>query len=262
MAKNDVVKHDLTTSNAVFDWDADVEGIEHPFSIASAPQAAAPMVKAPTDRMITSDEITESPYCSVGKMQMKFDPLMTKGGSGWVVARKAFITAGHCVYTESMGGWIIQAAFCPRYDGSCPKTFTVSTVYTLQGWIDGDWAYDLAACVVTENFTSAEPPLEFALMTLPPLKYVAIGYPIKPTSDHDFNGKRMWRSQGAFSVYSSDMITAANDLTTGASGGPWLEPPDGKAGGVTSHRESDANVAISPAFLQGFQNLYDTVKDL
>lgn len=261
MAKNDVVKKDLAVANAALDWDADVDPIDLP-AVHGKRLPAAPMAKPPTDKMITGEELTQHPYCSVGKVQMKFGTRWFYG-SGWVVSPRAFITAGHCVYWEEKGGWVSQVGFCPRFNLKCERAWTVSAVYTLQGWIDGDRTYDLAACVVTKPFTATEPPLAFAKFTLPPIGYATLGYPSTPTDKHDFNGKRMWRCQGEFVVFSGDVITAANDFTSGSSGGPWFEPPDGKAGGITSGRVlDDPNLAQSPIFGEGFQNLYNAVKDL
>lgn len=263
MAKTDVVKHDLNPSEATIDWNADVP----PIPLRSPPDEKIPLpeVAPPIDRKITGEDLNQFPYRSIGKMQMQFDPLRSFYGSGWVVAPRAFITAGHCIYDNDNGGWVEKAAFCPRYDASCPKAWVVSTVYTLQGWYaDTDWAYDLAACVVTEPFTAEEPPIPFSIFLVPELKYVSIGYPRIPTDKHDFNGKRMWRSQGNLVSYDPvGILTAACDLTSGASGGPWMEPPDGAtAGGITSRRADVTGYGDSPIFGQGFQNLYDAVKDL
>lgn len=265
MGKNDVVKHDLPVDAQAIDWDAVMEPVE------TWPQSrrAAVLAEAPTDTMLTGQILQEAPYRSVGKMALQFTPEKTLFGSGWVVAPRAFITAGHCVYHIGKGGWIIKGQFCPRYDNACTKYFKVATVYTLQGWIDrqdeADRQYDMAACVVTEEFTASEPPIEFAAYTLPALQYAAVGYPAKPNDTHDFNGKRMWQSYGNFIQLSSGILSAENDLTGGASGGPWLQASENDAvGGITVYRrpDSDPNVALSPEFAEGFMNLYNAVKDL
>lgn len=267
MGKNDVVKHDLTSlvrTDAI--WSGDEEPVEPPGASWLRPSGGAP--PAPQGktitRQVTAKEMEVLPFCSVGKMRMRFDPLRPKGGSGWVVAPRAFITAGHCVYNHDIPNWVIEATFCPRFDGTCEKSFTVSSVYTLQGWLDGDMAYDLAACVVAESFTIKELPMLWSPFTVPELKYLAAGYPIVPTSEYDFNGKRMWRCQGQTAGFSNQVITMYNDFTPGASGGPWLEPPDAMAGGITSHRDDDVpeGQIQSPIFATGFQNLYDAVKNL
>jgi len=191
-----------------------------------------------------------------------------KGATGWVVAPRAFITAGHCVYYKALGGWITEAALCPRFDNACAKAYTVTAVYALKGWIDSgddeDHRYDIAACVVSEKFADTEPPLSFDTSILPGLKFTAIGYPITPITGHEFNGKRMWKSVGGLISAGGDIQWAENNLTNGASGGPWCEPDNNYVvSGLTSYREDDANRSASPMFSNGgFQNLYDAVKNL
>lgn len=267
MAPNDVVSHKVATS-AARTWTGRLKGIELPRD----PFEAGVLVDPPVTTRIVAQTLREAPYRSVGRMQIHFDPLTEPFiGSGWVVARRAFITAGHCVYFRSKGGWIYSAEFCPRYDASCPKEFVVETVYTLQGWLDGEPGrmsrqYDLAACVVTEPFTASEPPLPFDYFTVPALQYAALGYPTTPNDRHDFNGERMWQSFGSVLAYQDNRLAAQNDLTGGASGGPWLEASEqDQVGGITASRPSslnDPNVAISPTFVDGFRNLYDAVKNL
>lgn len=267
MGKNDVVEHKLVGGSG-FDWNADVEPVAALGARPLKRKKDAVLVAEPNDTMIDGQVLDESPYRSVGKMMLKFAAdQQAKGASGWVVAPKAFMTAGHCVFHHDFGGWISEAAFCPRFNLTCSKSFTVVTVYTLQGWIDAndDWQYDLAACVVSEAFTGKEPPLAFETNRLPAMQYAGVGYPIKPTAKHEFNGKRMWQSFGDCQSYENGVLTAVNDLTGGASGGPWLEASESDAaGGLTSARppELSPNLALSPYFTQGITNLYDAVKNL
>jgi hypothetical protein len=56
-------------------------------------------------------------------------------------------------------------------------------------------------------------------------------------------------------------LSATNNLTDGASGGPWCDNDSNYAvTGLNSNRENDANVLFSPLFDNGFEKLYDTVK--
>ena len=265
MPPNDVVRHDLRVFPRI-DFEGESEPM--PMPLMSRPPGLA-LAKPPNDTMITGQVLDVLPYRSVGKMKLFFDPLRSLEASGWVVAPRAFITAGHCVYTVSRGGWIIEASFCPRFNLSCPGTdYKVEAVFTLQGWIDQgpeDRQYDLAACLVTERFAATEPPLAFVVNRDPALEYAAIGYPTKPISTHDFNGLRMWQSFGETQDEGDGLIWAENDLTGGASGGPWIRGggDDDIVGGLTSARiTDDPNLAVSPVFAQGFQNLYDAVKNL
>jgi hypothetical protein len=143
----------------------------------------------------------------------------------------------------------------------------VEAVFTLQGWLDNsvpnrNVPFDMAACLVTEPFDAAEPPLAFVVNPLPALQFAAIGYPGKRIPNHPFNGKRMWQSLGAMNSASGGTIWAENDFTAGASGAPWCAPQeDWVVRGLTSSRNNDPNLAASPAFAEGFQNLYNAVKD-
>ncbi|HMF55203.1 MAG TPA: hypothetical protein VK619_02475 [Pyrinomonadaceae bacterium] len=267
MAATDVVKHDLSKSKraSVFDWTEDVEPMPMP-AVRRGRGKKTALVEAanpPTTTRVSEQELTSAPYRSVGKMLLVIDGKQ-KGATGWVVAPHAFITAGHCVYHPDFGGWITQAALCPRYDNRCAKTYTVTTVYALKGWVESkDWRYDMAACVVSEKFASTEPPLSFDVGILPGLRFTAIGYPIKPIPGHEFNGKRMWKSVGNLITGGDGFQWAENNLTGGASGGPWCETLNNYVvSGLTSDRGEDPNAAQSPLFTNGFRNLYDAVKNL
>jgi V8-like Glu-specific endopeptidase len=265
MAATDVVKHDLTLlGEREFDWAEDVEPVPFP-SVRGEPREEANRVEAkpPVTTRVTGTELTSAPYRSVGKMLLAIGG-KNLGGTGWVVAPRAFITAGHCVYYEEYGGWITKAALCPRYDTECVKSYKVTTVYALKGWVEsGDHRYDMAACVVSENFATTEPPLAFDTGLIPGLHFTAIGYPIKPIAGCDFNGKRMWKSVGDRITLTNYAIWAENNLTGGASGGPWCETDNNYViSGINSNREDDPNTLESPMFDNGFDNLYNAVKNL
>jgi V8-like Glu-specific endopeptidase len=186
-------------------------------------------------------------------------------GSGWVVAKKAFITAGHCVCGTGLGGWITEAKFEPGFNVTAGKVYNVSTIYSLKGWSEEhDWSYDMAACVVTENFAETEPPLKFHDSIFHPDKFLAIGYPLRPTFNYEFNGKRMWQCVGEFiEEDEGDCWWAVNDLTGGASGGPWCDAfNEANVYGHTSNRSHNPETARTPMLLNGFENLYKAVKDL
>ena len=269
MAATDVVKHDLPKllDDSEFDWTEDVEPL--PLPLVSGPERVAAPVNPPTTSMITN-RIIKAPYHSVGKMWMKFPNLRSSGATGWVVAPRAFITAGHCVYAVKHGGWITEASFCPRFNNACAAgIYRVKTVFTLQGFLDeeqsGDTTerqYDMAACLVTKTFHEKEPPLSFVVDSPPARQYAAIGYPIRPKK-HAFNGMRMWQALGDWTLTNDGMIYAATVLGGGASGGPWCDPEnDWVVSGLTSGRfHQDPNVRVSPVFGQGFQNLYNAVKN-
>lgn len=266
MAKTDVVKHDLTALLAATELNLDEIREPIPFPKGKKKFAAEEilLVEAPVTTLVSDEDRVKAPYRSVGLMGIIPNTGTSKSGSGWVIANKAFITAGHCVCLAELGGWIKKARFAPRYNVVAGKVYDVSTVYTLKGWVDEeDHAYDMAACVVTEKFAETEPPLKYQDGIFPPGKFAAIGYPIRPIPGHDFNGKRMWKCVGEFIKESGDMWWAANNLTIGASGGPWCDADNiTTVYGLTSSRKDDSEVAYSPILLNGLENLYNTVKNL
>ena len=265
MANTDVVKHDLTVSlrGGQIDWDESVDPVPIPHSGLRGPSASALVgIVPPVTTLVTDEERVTAPFRSVGKMILVIGGAK-KGATGWVVARRAFITAGHCVFHPDFGGWITQAGFAPRYNTRAETSFVVTSVYSLKGWVESKlWAYDMAACVITENFATTEPPLAFNTGIIPALKDTAIGYPIRPIVGHDFNGKRMWKCVGKLIDLKDDVQFATNNFTGGSSGGPWCDNDDSfQVTGLTSRRDDDSNVAQSPTFDNGFQKLYDAVKD-
>ena len=266
MADTDVVKHDLkkTRNAAEMNWEQYTEPVPFPDGPRYPSFEAGQLnYTPPVTTRVTDEELITAPYRSVGRMGVVIGG-GKKTASGWVVARRAFITAGHCVFHPDFGGWITQAGFAPRYNNGVDTAFTVATVYTLKGWVDSkNWIYDMAACVVTANFEATEPPLPFDTGILPGLNFTAIGYPIRPIPGHDFNGKRMWKCVGDLIRAEGGLQYAVNNLTGGSSGGPWCETGTANmvVSGLTSDRDDDPNVAQSPLFANGFQNLYDAVKN-
>lgn len=267
MAKTDVVKHDLKVGTATPNINDVLDPIPFPQGKKGIEAREEFFNQPPVATRVTDEERVEPPYRSVGRVVVITDADIRSFGSGWVVAPRAFVTAGHCVYSaKRFGGWISLAVFEPRYNATVVRFYRVATIYTLKGWVeDEDPVYDMAACVVTENFTQAEPPLRFQDGIFPPDKFTAIGYPDRPIDDKDnFNGQRMWKCTGEFIKESGGMWLAANDFTQGASGGPWCDANnEAIVYGITAWRRgNDPDVAQSPILLNGFENLYNAVKDM
>src|SRR5437773_1171929 len=99
MAPNDVVQHDLS-SGTPFNWSEALLPIEMTDREASVRPGA---MKVPVTQRVTAEELTTHPYRSVGRMGVVLADGERRTGSGWVVARRGFITARHCVYLQ---GWI------------------------------------------------------------------------------------------------------------------------------------------------------------
>lgn len=273
MADTDVVKRDLAalSPGLPVNWEEYKEPVPFPDINPHSPLKPSPaFLPPPVTTRVSSKELVTAPYRSIGRMGMNFvlhGKTLKVTATGWVVAKRAFVTAGHSVYREIYGGWITWAGFAPRYNRRVDTAFGVESVYTLKGWVDsGEPRYDLAACVITGEFADTEPPLVFSNSDLPPLSVTAIGYPARPSGQFNFNGERMWKCIGEFVRDEDGMRIAANNLTEGSSGGPWGDTVDNsEIVGLTSTRDEEhfeQPISKSPFFAQGFQNLYDAVKDL
>jgi|ERR1043166_3249445 V8-like Glu-specific endopeptidase len=77
-------------------------------------------------------------------------------GTGWFIADRTLITAGHCVYIKNSGvpnrdGWVKTIQVMPGRNGTkLPYgSVTSSRFWTVKGWADsGDENYDYAAIIV------------------------------------------------------------------------------------------------------------------
>jgi V8-like Glu-specific endopeptidase len=274
MADTDVVEHELPDDSAFepIDWDEYNEPLPFPDgNTRSSAQISPAFLSPPETTRVSDEELVTPPYRSVGRLALRFPgkvkPLQVTA-TGWVGARRALFTAGHSVYRSIYGGWITKAGFAPRYNNKVEVGYFVKTVYTLQGWIDkGEAEFDLAACVVTREFADKEPPLAVSTDELPALNITTIGYPGRPRGQYFFNGKRMWKCTGEFVGDEDGMRIAVNNLTEGASGGPWYDADANSSDilGLISQvnfEDYDQPVAKSPFFSTGFKNLYERVKDL
>jgi V8-like Glu-specific endopeptidase len=59
-------------------------------------------------------------------------------GTGWLIGPKTIITAGHCLFLPSMGGWAESIEIVPGHDGHERPygTFTSTEFRTVRGWTD------------------------------------------------------------------------------------------------------------------------------
>jgi V8-like Glu-specific endopeptidase len=268
MADTDVVEHKFNNDemDEVIDWEESLEPV--PILSGEEGQPVTPLtVIKPKPDEVTKDERNEEPYRSIGKLGMTYEvgvnQYRMRYSSGWVVATRAFITAGHCVYKHNLSGkeWPRNGRFEPRFHLKESKYYKVIAIYTLAGWVNSKKpAYDMAACVIGEDFANTEPPLQFDTKSLKRTKsYTAVGYPGKPIGEFDYSGERMWKCVGK-GQDAGALKLAENNFTSGASGGPWFDNDTNYVvTGINSFRRDNQNVLYSPYFKNGFQKLFDIV---
>lgn len=92
---------------------------------------------------------TSFPNSAVVKLSIKYpNSNSTYGCTGFMVNEDTVVTAGHCVYSHSDGGWASEITASPGRDGSSLpyESYDWEIVYTVNGWKDNqDPEYDYAA---------------------------------------------------------------------------------------------------------------------
>ncbi len=75
-------------------------------------------------------------------------------GTGWLVAPRMLLTAGHCVYMADEGGWVTQIEVIPGRDGTQrPFGSAIARDFrSVTGWTqDNDSDYDYGAIMLPED---------------------------------------------------------------------------------------------------------------
>jgi V8-like Glu-specific endopeptidase len=128
-----------------------------------SPTVEPTFIFSPDDRShVARSSVTTYPYSPNGRMWMTFpgDP-NEFSGSGVMVNRSFFLTAGHCVWDST---WASEITFSPGQDGDAiggsyqrseyqPFGQAVGAQYwSFTGWTDfGDWNYDMAWVQLDRN---------------------------------------------------------------------------------------------------------------
>jgi V8-like Glu-specific endopeptidase len=199
------------------------------------------------------------PFSAVGNLYIRWTDssggTVAVVGSAWVLGTRAIITAGHCVYNSSLG-WARDIVFAPQYSNG-PASFTDSSgnpvqstwkvtgrMWTLEKWIiSGDLSRDMAIAVTDTPITPWTGNLGSRWNISPNPWYTELGYPASAVPGYAFDGKYQWESLGNYVGRSGDIIEHYANLTSGASGGPWMMLDVDKhlvnANGIISHGHAD-----------------------
>lgn len=202
------------------------------------------------------------PYSAVGKLFARVNGV-DQFGTAFVVGERAIVTAGHCVFSDVARNWVEKLAFAPRYQNTPPLGLWYATsVHTLAGWAaqpPNARLFDLGGVILDRPVAQATGTIGW-VANIPPAQgpFHSVGYPRQWLSPNfPFDGKLMWWCTGS-QLQSSGYLRMANNLTEGASGGPWLIKRNGNiyVNGLNSFRLSnEPEVLASPYFGQGLVNL-------
>ncbi len=174
---------------------------------------------------------TDYPFSTVGKVFYNVGSLVY-ACSASVSGQHTLVTAGHCVYSHdpSRPGWLTDRwVFVPAYQSGVapwgqwsPREFA-----TTGEFLNNNWAYDVAIVILFDrvdgrSISSFTGSLGSEFNGDRSQYEVSLGYP----EAAPFTGGRMmasygWKADDDLSV-SPARIGMGNDMTEGASGGPWV----------------------------------------
>lgn len=159
-------------------------------------------------------------------------------GTGFFVGPRTIITAGHCVYIHSQGGWAREIIVTPGRNASeTPfKSFTATSFRSVKGWVtDKSRNYDYGAIILPKNVVipseiGAFGFASYSNQSLLSRKLNTAGYPgDKPSGTLWFHGRK------AKSV-STRTITYDIDTAGGQSGSAvWVQDTSGRRTVVGIH---------------------------
>lgn len=168
----------------------------------------------------------DSPWRVHGHLEMIFPNGKRYIGSGTMVNHRHVVTAGHCLYDSSLGGWATSVKFSAAlnvfYSPIPPANAT--HLVTVKGW-EGkeDPRFDMGMLILDRDLgeeTGWHGISTVADSFLETLKINVTGYP----GDKEEEGREMWTMDGHIQSLTSEQFTYTLDTNHGQSGGGvWSE---------------------------------------
>ncbi|HUE72726.1 MAG TPA: trypsin-like peptidase domain-containing protein [Pirellulaceae bacterium] len=179
----------------------------------------AEMVLGPDGRVQITD--TENyPWRAICSLRISARDGSSWIGTGWFIAKRVIITAGHCVYIHDRGGWVRSVEVIPGRDASeFPYGSRKSTRFrSTAGWVNGKKPpFDYGAILLSENqeFDPYPGNLLYSVLSNSELtgqRVNVAGYPgDKPTGT-------MWWHHDKISSIDATTISYLTDTAGGQSG--------------------------------------------
>jgi V8-like Glu-specific endopeptidase len=215
------------------------------------------------------------PWTTMGRLFFQIPGLAgTYACSGAAAYGRAVWTAGHCVYTPGRG-WSYNMYFVPAYrNGNYPYgAFVVQSRTVLRAWREGgNLAYDIGMLAVNDRsgmkLSQWVGSLGFMWNQSGTQLFHAFGYPSNYSSGQ-------YLVTCAASTYERDPLLGPDpigvgcDMSSGASGGPWLVGYAPFKGGLTNYINGLVSYSYAtkplevfgPYFGDGAKELYDWAKE-
>ena len=156
-------------------------------------------------------------------------------GTGWFIGPKCVMTAGHCVYSKSNGGWARRIEVIPGMNGAArPYGSSVGTNFrSVNGWVnDTDPNFDYGAIILPNPLGNVVGYFGFASLTDASLNNLLVnnsGYP----GDKPFGTQ--WFNAGRVSSVNARKIYYMLDTYGGQSGSPVWRYLNGERHAVGVH---------------------------
>jgi V8-like Glu-specific endopeptidase len=196
----------------------------------------------------------------------------TEGASNYVCSGTAVSstnesvvwTAGHCVHGGAGGGFVRNFAFVPAYNsGTSYPTFAATSLYTTDGWPNGEYGEDVGAAVVAPasgaTLTDTVGGIRIAFDTPPTInrRVDSYGYP----AAGKYNGQRLYQCDSYISRTDTSTSPATMGIpcgmTGGSSGGGWIDDATGALVSVNSYGyQGLKNVMFGPQLQGAASDLY------
>jgi V8-like Glu-specific endopeptidase len=201
-------------------------------------------------------DITQFPYTAIGKMFFVDQNGDMFVGSAWVIGRRSFATAAHCLFdSEGSQDFYDNITFVPGFDGDgqavqiAAVESAVHPNYQSEAFPE-QLRWDIGVGIVDHDLIADFGALGYdASGSISVQEIEAIGYPAERRPIHrsqnagqtdsenfPFDGSSMWHSIGDFLGAAADLHGMENEMTGGCSGGPWVTVDDHVAIGLNSHR--------------------------
>ena len=201
-----------------------------------------------TDDRVRINNTTDYPWRAICSLSMTAADGSGWIGTGWLVAPRTIITAGHCVYMHDRGGWVSSVRVMPGRNGSATETpfpsCVATHVRTTTAWIQSrDSNQDYGCIILPQSFMNYSSLGTFGFANLNDLQGLTVnisGYPgDKPAGTQWFHSRQI--KSVSDRRFSYDIDTAG-----GQSGAPVWRLLNGErhAVGIHTNGASTGNSAV------------------
>lgn len=189
----------------------------------------------PDDRKKVT-KTTTFPNSAICYIEMKFPgDSATYVGTAWMYGDRVAVTAGHCVYDHSLGGWAEWVRVYPGKNGSKSPfgSYYATTLHTSTNYIkNASSDFDWGLLQFSENIGSKTGYFGAKYGTVKVGQSIIVrGYPSEKK-------KQMWTMSGTISAVSLRRLGYFIDTTGGQSGAPVYQSKNGNFQCVGIHIEA------------------------